>query len=241
MNKHAAHIAVAAARTETPKPWAFSVPQLLALVTIATLAPMILFGAMALFLWDRNERSADLARLSAHAEALAQAVDREVIGYRELVEGIANSPDLQNGHIEGFWRSAHGIAQHIGGQFALVAPDMKQIANTNAEPGAALPQASATVEITRVFETGVTITTNFGTRALRGETQFTIVAPVRHEGRVRYVLGYAPPKDAIQSILMQTYRPDGWLAAVLDRNGTIVARSHDYEEFFGRPATASFI
>ncbi len=241
MNKHAAQIVVAPARTETPKPWVFSVPQLLALVTIATLAPMIIFGAMALFLWDRNERSADLARLSAHAESLAQAVDREVTGYRELVEGIANSPDLQNGQIEGFWRSARGIAQHIGGQFALVAPDMKQIANTNVEPGARLPQASATAEVRRVFDTAETFTTNFGTRSVSGETQFTIIAPVRHEGRVRYVLGYAPPKDAIQSILMQTYRPDGWLAAVLDRNGTIVARSHDYEEFFGRPASASFI
>lgn len=202
---------------------------------------MIVFGAIALFLWDRNERSADLARLSAHAEALAQAVDREVTGYRELIEGIANSPDLQNGQIEGFWRSARGIAQHIGGQFALIAPDTKQIANTNVEPGAPLPQASATAEVRRVFDTGETFTTNFGTRSVSGETQFTIVAPVRHEGRVRYVLGYAPPKDAIQSILMQTYRPEGWLAAVLDRNGTIVARSHDYDEFFGRPATASFI
>lgn len=241
MNQHAAHTVDAPVRAAPTRPWAFSVPQLLALVTIATLAPMIVFGAIALFLWDRNERSADLARLSAHAEALAQAVDREVTGYRELIEGIANSPDLQNGQIEGFWRSARGIAQHIGGQFALIAPDTKQIANTNVEPGAPLPQASATAEVRRVFDTGETFTTNFGTRSVSGETQFTIVAPVRHEGRVRYVLGYAPPKDAIQSILMQTYRPEGWLAAVLDRNGTIVARSHDYDEFFGRPATASFI
>jgi two-component sensor histidine kinase len=241
MNEHTSDLVGTSHGPQRARPWAFSVPQLLALVTIATLAPMIIFGATALFLWDRNERSADLARLSAHAESLAQAVDREIGGYRELVEGIANSPDLQYGQITSFWRSTRGIAQHIGGQFALIARDMQQIANTNAEIDAPLPMARATEEVTQVFKTGQTITTNFGTRAVSGETQFTILAPVRHEGEVRYVLGYAPPKDAIQSIVTQTYRPEGWLAAVLDRNGTIVARSHDYEEFFGRPATAGFI
>lgn len=241
MNEHASDLVGTSHAPQRARPWAFSVPQLLALVTIATLAPMIIFGATALFLWDRNERSADLARLSAHADSLAQAVDREIGGYRELVEGIANSPDLQYGQITSFWRSARGIAQHIGGQFALITRDMQQVANTNAEIDTPLPMARATEEVTQVFRTGQTLTTNFETRAVSGETQFTILAPARHEGEVRYVLGYAPPKDAIQSIVAQTYRPDGWLAAVLDRNGTIVARSHDYEEFFGRPASAAFI
>ena len=221
--------------------WAFAVPQLLALVTIVTLAPMIIFGATALFLWDRNERNADLARLSAHADSLAQAVDREIEGYRKLVEGLANSPDLRNAQTDDFWRSARGISQHVGGHFALIDASMQQLVNTSAAPGSPLPPARATEAIKHVIETGATFTTDYEPRSVSGITQFTILAPVKHAGSVRYVLGYAPSSDAIQNIVMQTYRPDRWLAAVLDRNGSVVARSEAYEEFIGRPATAGFI
>ncbi|MDP2354985.1 MAG: sensor histidine kinase [Beijerinckiaceae bacterium] len=224
-----------------PRRWAFSVPQLLTLVTMATLAPLILFGAGALFLWDRNERRADVARLSAHAEALAQAVDREVRGYREIVEGLASSPDLRSRQTASFWDFAQSVARHLGGHFALIDPTMQQVVNTSRPAGSPLPSARSTNEIKRAFESGSTIITNYEQRSVTGRKQFTILAPVRESGQVQYVLGYAPPTDAIQGVLKETYRPEGWFAAVLDQNGTIVARSRDYDEFFGRPAAASFI
>jgi two-component sensor histidine kinase len=220
---------------------AFSVPQLLALVTMASLAPLILFGAGAMFLWDRNERHADVARLSAHAEALSQAVDRELRGYREIVEALANSPDLRSRQTASFWDSAQSVARHLGGHFALIDSTMQQVVNTSLPAGAPLPSARAAGDIKRAFETGATIITNYEPRSVSGRTQFTVLAPVRENGQVQYVLGYAPPPEALQGVMRQTYRPEGWFAAVLDKNGTIVARSHDYDEFFGRPATASFV
>lgn len=220
---------------------AFSVPQLLALISTATLAPMIVFIAIAMFLWDRNERAADLARLAQHAESLAQAVDREIRGYREIVEGLATSPDLQNGNTDAFRLYAQGLANHVGGRFALINPDMQHLVNTSVLPHSLLPSAQNTEEIKRVFSTRLSRVTDFEPRSSGGELQFTILTPVRDSSGVRFVLRYAPPSRAIQGVLMESYRPEGWLAAVLDRNGIIVARSEALDEFFGRPASASFL
>ncbi len=223
------------------RPRAFSVPQLLAFVTMATLAPLILFGAGAMFLWDRNERRADVARLSAHTEALAQAVQREIRGYREIVEGLANSADLRNRQTSNFSNSAQSVARHLGGHLALIDSSMQQVVNTSLPEGSPLPSARAANDVKRSFESGATIITSYEPGAAGGRTQFTILAPVRDGGQVQYILSYAPPPDAIQGVMRQTYRPEGWFAAVLDQNGTIVARSHDYAEFVGRPASPGFV
>jgi two-component sensor histidine kinase len=220
---------------------AFSIRQLLAFVTTAALAPMIVFGVVALVLWDGHERAVDNARLAQHAESLSQAVDREIRTYRDVVEGLATSPDLQSGQTAAFRRYAQGVANHLGGHFALINPALQQVVNTTLPPDSPLPSAQATEAIRRVLSTGKTFITDFQSRSATGEFQFTILAPVSNNGAVSFVLGYAPPAQAIQNVVMQSYRPDSWLAAVLDRNGVIVARSEAFQEFFGRPASASFL
>ena len=219
---------------------AFSVLQLLALLTLVAITPLGLFGAGALYLWDRSEQKAVLARLSAQAESLSQAIDREIRGYREMAEGLASAPSLRLGRMDLFWRYAYDTAQRAGGQFALIDPVMQQVMNTATPAGAALPSARATGAVKRVLATGETVVANFENRLVTQQTQFTILAPVKINGEVRYVLGYAPAADAIMRVVRETYRPDGWLAAVLDRNGTIAARSEAHDEFFGRPANADF-
>ncbi|MBX9759699.1 MAG: sensor histidine kinase [Beijerinckiaceae bacterium] len=220
---------------------AFSVLQLLAFLTLITLAPLLLFGAGALYWWDRTERLATLNRLSAQAESMAQAVDREIRGFREVAEGMAKTPALQEGRIDIFWRYAHDVAQKAGGHFALIDNTMQQLANTNLAPGSALPPARANAAIKRVLATGETVIANYEPRSVSGQTQFTILAPVKVDGVVRYVLGYAPAPNSIERVVRETYRPEGWLAAVMDRSGIIAARSVAHEEFFGRPGNADFV
>lgn len=220
---------------------AFSAPQILAVVIMVTLTPLTLFGAAALYLWDRNERAAHIAALSAHSEALSQAVDREIRNYRETLETLANAPGLQKGRIDVFESYAQIVANIVGGHFALIDRDMQQLANTTSPIGAPLPPARETDLIKEVLATGKTKVSNFSARIVSGQTQLKILTPVKVGSEVYYVLGYAPAPASIQALVMETYRPHGWLAAVLDGGGTIIARSVGYDEFFGRPASANFL
>ncbi len=219
---------------------ALSVLQLLALLMLVALAPLALFGAGALYLWDRSERQAALERLSAQAQSLSQAIDREIRGYRDIAEGLAVAPALRAGDVNTFWDYAHQVSQRSGGHFALIDSSMQQVVNTSVPRGSALPVARGTATVNSVFETGETLVADFETRSGSRQTQFTILAPVRVDGKVRYVLGFAPAAQSIVAVVRETYRPEGWIAGVVDRAGTIAARSVAHDEFFGRPANADF-
>lgn len=229
---------------EARRPTAFSIPQLLAIVTLVTLAPLVLFGAGALYLWDRSERQASLERLSAHAQSLSQAVNREIRGYRETAESVAASPALEKGEIDVFWRFANKVASRIGGHFVLIDANTRQVWAQHAEakdaeaPGYAFARTAG--DIMKAVQTGETVVTNFHPQPDSGDLQFTILTPVAVGGRAAYVLGYAPPGSSILKVVQETYRPDGWLAAVLDGDGAIIARSVSHGEFVGRRASADF-
>lgn len=230
-------------RTTVPRrsKTALSVLQLLALLTLVTIAPLALFGAGALYLWDKSAREATAKGLSAQAESLSQAVDREIRGFREFTESLASAPSLQTGSIDTFWRYAHEVAQKAGGHFALIDARMQQLVNTNVPVDSILPPARASGAVKSVLATGQTQIANFEPRTVSGRTQFTVMAPVKVDGAIRYVLSYAPAPNAIETVVRETYRPEGWFAGVLDRNGTIAGRSASHDEFFGRPANADFL
>lgn len=58
--------------------------------------------------------------------------------------------------------------------------------------------------------------------------------PVRRDGAVRYVLGAAVTPERLASMLRKQQLPADWVAAVFDRNGTIVARTHEAQRFVGQ-------
>jgi signal transduction histidine kinase len=58
------------------------------------------------------------------------------------------------------------------------------------------------------------------------------------DGRLRYVLTSALVPDAVSSILREAGAPAGWIGAIVDRNGNIVARTIAEEFELGRPASA---
>jgi hypothetical protein len=45
------------------------------------------------------------------------------------------------------------------------------------------------------------------------------------------------PAEAVSRILADQGLPASWIGAIVDRNGTVVARSRDAERFVGKPVT----
>ena len=63
--------------------------------------------------------------------------------------------------------------------------------------------------------------------------------PVIRDGSLRYVLTVEMTPDAVSAILRKAGLPYGWIGAVADRRGNLVARSLSEEENIGRPAGPS--
>jgi len=191
--------------------------------------------------WLGEQHSDALARVSRYAETMARSVDRELTGYVDTAELLAASRQLQEGDVTQFDRLARDAARKTGGQFILVDRNMQQLVNTRAEPDTPLPQTSNPDAAKHVFDSAAPSFGNLSRGAISHQLNFAVRVPVEVSGEIRYVLSYIPPADSILEIVRQSFRSEGWLAAVVDGAGRIVARSASHAEFYGKSASSGFI
>lgn len=211
------------------------------IATGAVLLPVLVLAAYGFNRWTSSQRAEEVGRVLQYAENLGRAVDRELKGYIELAEVLAASRHLQQGDIDAMDELARDAATRAGGHIFIVDRSLRQVVNTRAKAGTALPKTANEGAVQRVFDTGESTVGNLGPGAVVRGLTFSVRVPVRVGGEIRYVLGYAPRPEAMLDLINQTYKPPGWFASIVDGTGRIVARSERHEDFFGAFATAVFL
>ncbi|MDO9708512.1 sensor histidine kinase [Paracraurococcus lichenis] len=119
----------------------------------------------------------------------------------------------------------------------VAGPDGRQLASSLATPeriAAGLPAAPA---VMRVFETGATSVGDFTEGNDPGRRRIVLGVPVRAApgGEVRYALGLVLPRERLLAALQEQHLPAGWVATLVDRQMTVVARTHNDDRQTGRP------
>lgn len=218
-----------------------SVETIVWLATGAVLLPLLLLIGFGFRQWLADERAEELARVAGHAEALARAVDRELLGSMETANVLAGSRHLQLGDFATMDQIARDAAAKIGGQFAVIDRALKQRINTRSPPGSDLPTTLQREAVAEVFATGQPRVGNLMTGSFSGQLQFVIWVPVEVGGERKYVLAHSPRPHALRDVVDQMWRPAGWYASVMDGAGRIVARSARNDDFFGKPAAPEFL
>lgn len=212
---------------------------LLALLVLAGMAPLATLGTYTVLQWDVAEVVEETNRAGDVARTLSQAVDRELRVYLDTAKMLAASRALQTADIATFEDLARTSAGRGGGDIVLFEPRLQKVFDTREGPDAPALGPSNIDAISHVVETGKAEIGDLGPVAGDLRLSFGIYAPaLSPTGVVRYVVALVPPTDAILKVVQQTYRPDGWLANVLDSNGLIVARSSRHADFFGFAASA---
>jgi two-component sensor histidine kinase len=212
---------------------------LLALITCASLIPVVLLGAYGIKLIVDAERVQETRRLAEVARALGQSVDRELDTYREKINVLATSPTLQHDDLTAFARLARDMSVQTESRIILVDRTFRQRVNTRSATDTALPETNNRDVVEQVLRTGKPMIGNLLAGSYSKQLAFTVVAPVFVDGIVKYALALGPDPSSIQYVLRQNYVPDGWLGAIIDRNATILARSERFDEFFGKKASGS--
>jgi len=214
--------------------------RLIELVTIALIPALV---GIPYFSYDsyRKERLRLETGARQTARAMALAVDRELTKSLVAVQTLAKSPYLKVNDLQGFHQQALEILQseHFGRNFVLVAPSGQQLVNTLKPFGAPLPKArNSRIEagggIADVMATGNGAISNLFFGPVNNSLIVAADAPVRHDGQVTHVLVLTIPLERLNEILMQQHLPDNWQTAIYDRNGIIVARTHQPEKFVGQ-------
>lgn len=219
-------------------PREYPVALLMWIITLVAVLPSLALALYTLERWSANEEMRERELVTSLARNQTQALDRHLEALKDMVEVLASSRSLPAGDIPTFDRLARDAASGSRGAFVLTDRSMQQLVNTRRGQGEVLPKSTNVDALQMVLDMRRSMVSDLRIGATSQQPIVAINVPIVVAGEARYVLSFAPPMDTFLEIVRHTYRPAGWMAAILDGNGYLLARSERHQDFFGRTANA---
>lgn len=220
---------------------------LLALLVAGTLAPLVVFGVATVFRMARDERAATERRLLDSARALEDALDGEMTATARALEALGGSLALRRGDLAAFREEALRVlaTQPRWLAVTLFTPDGRRVVDTRPGTAGVLPVFDSALDpgsLKEAVSTGRTTVSNLvESRPPGSSPAYAVRVPVASRGDVEWVLTALTSADAVGAIVAAPADEHVWTRTVVDRAGTVVARSRAPETFVGRPATQPFL
>ena len=204
--------------------------------TLLAFTPALLLAAWLIYESQRNQRTLVERSLTETARSVAQVVTRQIGQSESLLRALATSPYLKSGDWEAFYHQADSLALDPDEWIVVNALDGQQTVNTYLPWGAPLGKTVPPLEFAPQLAQGVTHLSNLIPSAVQTRPVLSVVVPVTENGRLTQALSFVMLPSRLSNILSGQFPPD-WVASIVDREGTIVARSRRSEEFVGKKAT----
>ncbi len=230
------------ARLRWPRPdW--TVRAYLQLIVVVLVLPGLVFCAVLMLRLSQSERARNEQEAQAAASRTADALDRAVANIQSALRVLATSPALASAlpDLPAFDRQARAVAGAMDMNIVLTDRDGQQQVNTRTPPGAALPRASVMDAVRQVNGTGRPVLSNLFQGAVSGAPAVAVLMPVPERAPPDWILSTSIQPTYLTRLLQAQALPDGWVVAVIDGQGVIVARSSDHDAWVGHRASADLI
>jgi signal transduction histidine kinase/ActR/RegA family two-component response regulator len=208
----------------------------LVLLTAALVVPAVLLAILLILESHHNERAAVERQLVETSRALSLVVDRQLGQAEATLKALAASPSLARGDLAEFYRQAQMALPGSDQWIALVAEDGQTLMSTKLPLGAPLPVVDTPDALMHALSRGETYISNLRRGYGQSGHVITITMPAENSGQDRRLVLATPPEN-LSAILADQRFPETWVAAIIDRDGTIVARNRRAEDFVGAKAT----
>lgn len=211
--------------------------RLLLLLMLPSLCGAALVAGILLFEYRLGvERSSQATLITARA--LAEAVDNQLKEVQAGLTGLAASSTLKSGELAQFHERATEYVAMSGevGNLVLADATGQQLVNTLRRFGEPLPNAGPQAPARIIIESGQPFA-RIVSAGLTGQPIVVVGVPVGKPGAVRYSLAASVPYEVFQELLARQQLPAGWIAAVVDDRGAIVARTVDPLAFRAKPVS----
>jgi signal transduction histidine kinase len=207
----------------------------LLILILAILVPTFTAASLAVGYVYLEERRAQENSVKEAARAFALLVDNELETREGMLRALAGSPSLARGDLAEFYRHARLLAPTPETTIVLHEPGGQQLINTRAPLGSPLParRSSNIEELMARYGADRTLVSDMFKAPLGGRHDFLVQVPVRIDGRIRYFLSMGANVSSLQSVMAQQRFPAEWVVSIVDRQGRIVARSRDADQFRG--------
>lgn len=206
-------------------------------LVIACIVPAALMAGFLILESYRRERASAERDMVATARALMQTVDADINGVHSVLQVLAASTQLRSGNLQAFYSEAQTLLpSQVGSNIVVHDPTGQQLINTIRPFGAALPRETSNPMITRALETGKPVVSDLFVGPATGRLVLGNTVPVIIEGQARYFVGMGMFSDRLTEVLQRQNIPPGWIVSILDRRGTIGARTENPDQFVGKKA-----
>jgi len=208
----------------------------LLILILAVLVPAFVAALLAVGYVYLEERRAQENSVKEAVRVFALLVDNELEIKEGVLQTLAVSPALARGDLNEFYASAKMLPPIPDDVVILHGLDGRQLLNTRVPLGTGLParRTSNIGELMAKYGAEKTLVSDLFMAPLGRRHNFTIQVPVRIDGQIRYFLTMGVGAASLQKLMEQQRMPAEWLATIVDRQGRIVARSRDPEQFRGR-------
>ena len=212
----------------------------LALMVVSILCPVLLAGVLVVDKIRREERESALQNLKETVRGVSLIVDRELQGSLSALRALGDSEHLATGNFEAFYKQAASLnGPHVW--TFLLDETGTQIINTIVPYGTAPPSTSALERVTQVIQSQKPLIADLSVSPVTGKLLTSIYVPALAAGGKKYVVAQAFDVDHWPGASLFDEIPANWIAAVIDRQGRFIARSHMAKELLGKNARPELV
>jgi two-component sensor histidine kinase len=213
----------------------------LGLLVAGVVLPLTIFAvALIYYNYEANRRTA-YDRILQIARGVATNIDAEFRAAIASLEVLALSETLERDDLAAFRQQAeHFVKSHFP-QSNVVVSDAsgQQLLNTAVPAGTPLPRYVRMADLRRVFEDRDPQISGLLLGPVLHRNIVAVDVPVWRDGKVVYDLAASLPLSTFTDIIMRQRPKSDWTIAIFDREGTVIARSRNNEQFVGRSASPS--
>jgi PAS domain S-box-containing protein len=207
----------------------------LILLALALLIPALAAAGITVYAGYRHDRQEIEKHLQETARALSLVVDRQFGQAEALMWALSTSPQLLEKDYAEFDARARA-AIRLPDTWIVVADERGQLVNTLLPPGSPLPVVESKDHRRGLTAGQIRISNLFNGLMAKQPTVGVDAVVLTKDGTELYI-SINMLAGTVSRILADQGLPPTWIGAIVDRNGTVVARSRDAERFVGKPAT----
>jgi two-component sensor histidine kinase len=218
-----------------------SIPVRLGLLVTGMVLPLTVFAVVLVYYNYEGNRQTAYDRILQIARGVATNIDAEFRAAIASLEVLALSEALERDDLATFRKQAeHFVKSHFPQSNVVVSnASGQQLLNTAVPAGTPLPRYVRMEALRRVFEKGDPQISDLLFGPVIRRNIAVVDVPVRRDGKVVYDLAASLPLSTFTDIIIRQRAEPNWTIAVFDREGTVIARSRDNEQFVGRSAAPS--
>ncbi|MDD2547383.1 MAG: cache domain-containing protein [Burkholderiaceae bacterium] len=212
-------------------------------LSLVAMLPIALFSAYTIVQVHQQHRQRILNDFQIRSEIVAKKVEARVQLAVNLLEGLAASSAAQKNQWETLYETAQRvIEQHPEFRAITLVDATGQVLFLTSLPyGSKTIPSSYTGLVQEALKTGKPNASGPFVTKISPQKLLAVTVPIRHGEDRKFVLRMILWSSTISDILVQEGSDPDWLARVIDREGTVLARSHEADTYVGRRASPTFM